>query len=115
MLCTECKNDIPSVPNHTSLITLCIVVSCPRVLKFVFFLVQHLTTNNDVVDGDVDEFNEETDETHDGKPNCCGHGNLLKLFSVWFCASLYEPDGVFDELPAGLNKLHYLIHDVQAV
>lgn len=35
-------------------------------------------------------------------------------FSIGFCASLYEPYGVFDELPAGLNKLHYLIHGVWA-
>lgn len=63
----------------------------------------------------MNEFNKETDETHDGKPNRCGHGNLLKFFSVGFCASLYEPDGVFDELPAGLDKLHYLIHGVRAV
>lgn len=33
-------------------------------------------------------------------------------FSVGFCASLDEPYGVFDELPAGLNELHYLIHGV---
>lgn len=35
--------------------------------------------HNDVVDGYVDEFDKETDETHDGKPNCCGHGNLLEF------------------------------------
>ena len=33
-------------------------------------------------------------------------------FSIGFCAPLYEPDGVFDELPAGLNKLHNLVHGV---
>ena len=35
--------------------------------------------HDDVVDGDVDEFDEETDESHNGKPNSCGHGDLLKL------------------------------------
>lgn len=35
--------------------------------------------HNDVVDGDVDEFDEETDETHDGKPDRCGHGNFLEF------------------------------------
>lgn len=34
--------------------------------------------------------------------------------SVGFCASLDEPYGVFDELPAGLNKLHHLIHGFNA-
>lgn len=105
MLSTECKNAIPSVPNHTSPITRCTIASCPQML-----LDQDLTTNNDVVDRDVNELDEETDETHDGKPNRCGHGNLLEFFSVRFCAPLYKPYGVFDELPAGLNKLHYLIH-----
>lgn len=31
-------------------------------------------------------------------------------FSVRFCASFYESDGVLDELPTGFNKLHHLIH-----
>lgn len=35
--------------------------------------------HDDVVDGDVNEFDEETDEAHDGKPNGCGHGYLLEL------------------------------------
>lgn len=78
----------------------------------MFLFDQDLTTNNDVVDGDVNEFDEEADEAHDGKPNRCGHGNFLEFFSVGFCASFYEPYWVFDELPAGLNKLHYLIHGV---
>lgn len=37
-------------------------------------------SHNDVVDGDVNEFNEETNETHDGKPDSCGHGDLLELW-----------------------------------
>ena len=43
MLCTECKNVIPSVPNHTSPIAVSITVAQPQVLKFVFFLDQDLT------------------------------------------------------------------------
>lgn len=35
--------------------------------------------HNDVVDGDVNEFDEETNETHDSKPNRCSHGNLLEF------------------------------------
>ena len=35
--------------------------------------------HNDVVDGNVDQFDKETDEAHDGKSNSCCHGNLLKL------------------------------------
>lgn len=36
--------------------------------------------HDDVVDGDVDEFDEEADEAHDGKPDRCGHGNFLELW-----------------------------------
>lgn len=35
-------------------------------------------------------------------------------FPVWFCAPLNEPYGVLDELPAGLNELHNLVHDGSA-
>lgn len=36
--------------------------------------------HNDVVDGDVDEFDEESDEAHDGEPDRGGHGDLLKFY-----------------------------------
>ena len=38
-----------------------------------------LDSNNDVVDWDVDQFDKEADETHDGETNCCGNGNLLEF------------------------------------
>lgn len=38
-----------------------------------------LGANNDVVDGNMDEFNEETNETHDGETDGSGHRNLLEL------------------------------------
>lgn len=39
----------------------------------------------------------------------CASSDKL-TFSVWFCASFHEPDGVLDELAAGFDKLHDLIH-----
>lgn len=39
----------------------------------------------------------------------CASGDKL-TFSVWFCASFHKPYGVLDELAAGLDKLHDLIH-----
>lgn len=107
---TECKNAIPSVLNP-----ICIDLSSNHVLIFEFLPLQDLTAHNDIVDGDVDEFDKETDETHDGKSNSCCHGDLLELFSIWLCASFYESDRVFNELSARFNELHYLIHDVWAV
>lgn len=35
--------------------------------------------HNDVVNGDVDELDEEPNKAHDCKTNRCCHGNLLKL------------------------------------
>lgn len=35
--------------------------------------------HNDIVNGDVDELDEEPNEAHDCKTNRRGHGNLLKL------------------------------------
>lgn len=63
----------------------------------------------------MDEFDEESDEAHDCKPDRCGHGDFLEFFSIWLGASFDEPNGILDELPAGLNELRYLIHGVWAV
>lgn len=106
MLSTECKNVVLSVRHHNSPITLCTEV-CPGI---EILPDQDLTTNNDVIYGDMDELDKETDEPHYGKSDRCGHGNLLKFFSVGFCAPFHKPYGVLNELPAGLNKLHHLIH-----
>ena len=50
-----------------------------------------LDPDNNVVDGDVNEFDEEADEAHDGEANGCGDGNLLELLAVRFGASLHQP------------------------
>lgn len=36
-----------------------------------------LSSDDDVIDWDVDEFDEESDESHDSKSDCCGHSDLL--------------------------------------
>ena len=38
-----------------------------------------LCADNDVVDGDVDQLDEETDEAHDEEPNASGAGDLGEL------------------------------------
>merc|ERR1712137_989551 len=73
-------------------------------------LSSFLRSHNDVVDGNVDELDEEADESHDGEADGGGHGNLLELFPVWLCAFLYETDGILGELPGRVNQLHNLIH-----
>lgn len=42
--------------------------------------------HNDVVDGNVDEFDKEANESHDGKTDSCGHGNFLE-----FCENAKQP------------------------
>lgn len=42
-------------------------------------------------------------------------GEWYLTFSIWLGASFDEPNGILDELPAGLNELRYLIHGVWAV
>lgn len=51
-----------------------------------------LDSNDDIIDGDVDELDEEPDEAHDGETDGGGDGNLLKLFSVRLGASLHQPE-----------------------
>ncbi len=38
-----------------------------------------LRANNDVIDGNVDEFDEESNKAHDGKSNCGSNSDLLEL------------------------------------
>jgi hypothetical protein len=65
---------------------------------------------DDVVNGDVDELDEEADESHDGESDGGGDGDLLELLPVRLCASLHQPDRVLAELPDGLDGCGDLIH-----
>ena len=48
------------------------------------------TTNDDVVDGDKDEFNRVTNEPHDGEPDGAAVGNLLEFLCVGLGAPLNQ-------------------------
>lgn len=39
----------------------------------------HVYLHNDIVDGDMDQFDKETNKSHYRKAYCCCHGNLLEL------------------------------------
>ena len=39
----------------------------------------NLRSNNDVIDGNVDEFDEKSDESHNGKSNRSSNGDLLEF------------------------------------
>ena len=50
-----------------------------------------LDPDDDIVNGDVDELDEEADESHDGESDGGGDGDLLKLLPVRLCAALHQP------------------------
>jgi hypothetical protein len=66
--------------------------------------------HNDVVDGNMNEFDEEPNESHDSKTNGSCDSNLLEFLSVWFSASLDESNGILDELFARFHEGYDLIH-----
>merc|ERR1719158_152507 len=74
------------------------------------YKLNSLRADNNVIDGDVDEFDKESNETHQRKSNSCCNCNLLKLFPVWFCTSLDKSDGILPKLSQRFNCLCYLIH-----
>jgi len=52
--------------------------------------VMSLATDDDVVDGDEDEFDEEADEPHDDEPSTCAYGDFVEFPSVRLRAPLHE-------------------------
>lgn len=46
-----------------------------------------LCTNDDVVNWNMDEFDEETNEAHNTESDGCGNSYLLVFLSIWFGAS----------------------------
>jgi len=58
----------------------------------------------------MDEFNEEPNEAHDGKPDGRGHSDLLEFLSIGFRTSLDQSDTVLDELFTRFDEGHDLIH-----
>ena len=73
-----------------------------------------LGSDNNVVDGNVDQLHEESNESHESKANSSSYSNLLELLPVRLGASLDESDGVLSELLHRLHRLGYLIHDSEA-
>merc|ERR1719278_180263 len=64
------------------------------------------SAEDDVVDGDVDELDEEPDEAHDGDAD----GDLGELLPVGLGAALDQPDGVLGKLLEGLEGGGDLVH-----
>ena len=71
--------------------------------------------DDDVVDGDVNEFDEEADEPHDAEADGRRDGDLRELLPVRLRASLHQSDRVLGELLARLQLLHQDIHGLVLV
>jgi len=78
--------------------------------KHPYISSSSLGAHNDVVDGNVDQFHKEANETHDCKSNGSSDGNLLKFFPVRLGTPLDKADGVLCELLGRFKEGHYLIH-----
>lgn len=88
----HCKRRLISHQTHHSSHTLdqkqppiCVMVVGGKGVEQIYIYINRKTIfqanlHNDVVNGDVDELDEEPNEAHDGETDRCGHGNLLKLY-----------------------------------
>ena len=69
------------------------------------------SADDDVVDGNVNEFDEEADESHYGEADGRRHGDLHELLPVWLGAALDQTHRVLGELAHGLQLQKKGIHD----
>ena len=72
-----------------------------------------LGANYDIVDGNVDKLDEETNEAHESESNGGRYRYLLELLSVWFSALFDEADRVLGDLLQGFELVNNLIHGVE--
>jgi len=68
------------------------------------------SADDDVVDGDMNEFDEEADEAHDGEANGGGHGDLDELLPVGLGASFDQTHRILGEIPHRLQLQQEGIH-----
>jgi hypothetical protein len=71
------------------------------ITEFVFLF---LTSNKDVVDGNMDQLDEETDTTHNEEPDQRRVRDRLEFFPIRFCAFLHQMDRIFRELFQWLDE-----------
>jgi len=67
--------------------------------------------DDDVVDGNVNEFDEEANESHDGEADGRCHGDLDELLPVWLGASLHQTHRILGEVTHRLQLQQEGIHD----
>ena len=72
-------------------------------LRLSFFLFLHPSDEN-IVDGDVDDLDEEPDEAHDQEPNSRGTGNLSELLTIGLVALHHQMLRIPVELCEGFQE-----------
>lgn len=70
----------------------------------------HLWSNDDIVDGNVDEFHEESNESHDAETDGGGNSDLLEFPSVGLCATFHQTKWVLGKQTSWLSEFDNLIH-----
>lgn len=58
----------------------------------------------------MDEFNEETNETHNTETDGGGNCDFLEFPTIWLRASFHQTDGVFGKQTAWFTESNNLIH-----
>lgn len=58
----------------------------------------------------MDQFDEESNESHYAEADCCGDGYLLELFPIWLGTPLDKTNAVLGEETRRFRKLFDLIH-----
>lgn len=69
-----------------------------------------LRADNDVVDGNVYQLDEETNESHDAEANGSGNSDLLELLAVGLGAALDQADGVLGEEASRFSEFNNFVH-----
>lgn len=82
------------------------MVLAPRVVYISFSssnntsgdICSHSHSDNDIIDGNEDQFDDVSDESHNRKPDGASKGDFLKLSGIWLCAPLQQSLAIDDEL-----------------
>merc|ERR1719223_1884459 len=64
-----------------------------------------LTSDNDVVDGNEYKLDSVSNETHDGKADGAGDGDLLELLGIWLGACANETLRILGEVIASVDQV----------
>lgn len=91
-----------TLPNHHPTLLAQLLLPCPHA-SCVPGGAERLDADDDVVDGDVNEFDEVADEAHDQEAYSGGQCDLLEFFGIRLGAAFDKTVGVESKLLDGLD------------